>query len=449
MIVGRGPSRAASYPGGVYSVAFKSTPSARLYRKICFGGSTSAGCGCGKSVMRLVVSASPLAPSSKDDLHAAGVADDRPRALERTLAPALPQSSRRPRVYVVEVQERLVPSVARALAGEDERHPRLPLYGPWSHSDVALHLLELRGLPPVRGERAGHLREQVRSVRHPSRHRRARIVVRVLVVAIEQQPRRAVRTLERVHDPRAQRAGLVPRLVQQTEPVRAPGYSAVAQIRLKRRHPRGVRVFVHVCRVRDVPRRCVYPRISPVLRFRPVQLRGLVRAPVDGSRALAHGVVHDRYFICERQRAHLANGLPRAVYDPRPLRESSARDLVRERTLNRGDDHVLPVRRRFAPRVNRALARERRRLSRADGDFHELGRAKVFEQVRVVRVLEEVRVRSRLRDIPAGVRLHPRTARRRRLLRPPSPSFWDDASDDRVRVEPGITLEQRVQPAAG
>jgi hypothetical protein len=68
MIVGNGPSLLTSYPGGVYRVAFRSTPSALLYRRICFGGSTSEGCGCGKSLMRRGRNAAPETepPSSSE-----------------------------------------------------------------------------------------------------------------------------------------------------------------------------------------------------------------------------------------------------------------------------------------------------------------------------------------------------------------------------------------------
>ena len=67
MTVGSGPSRSASYPGGVYSVAFKSTPSARLYLRIRFGGSTSEGCGCGKSLSRRGASFFSSAPPSSSE----------------------------------------------------------------------------------------------------------------------------------------------------------------------------------------------------------------------------------------------------------------------------------------------------------------------------------------------------------------------------------------------
>ena len=255
----------------------------------------------------------------------------------------------------------------------------------------------------------------------------------------------------RVHDPGAARARLVPGLVKDPEPVRAPRDAAVAQVRLEPRDARRRRALraAHVGDVRHVARRRVHARVAAVPRLRPVQLGGLVRAPVDPPRPRAARVVHDGDLVRERQVRHLAHGLAGAVRHPDALREAPAGDLVRKRSKQFLQDDERAVGRRVAPRVHPRLAvPECTTRARFDVYHPKLAPGEVLEQVRVVRVLEQIGVRAGLRDDAAGVCLDARPSRRRRFRRPRRSVRGHHARRDGGGVEPGVGLEERVQTGA-
>ena len=473
MTVGSGPSRSASYPGGGVRSAFKSTPSARL-SKGSASGPPARGAGAQSLSRRGASFFSSAPPSSSEvlrvlargfratgeserlhgDRRAVRVADPGPGPFERVHTVTLPQTPRLPRVEVEQIQKRLVPGVARrrppagarapstSRAGSGLQTRRRRTFAPADRCD-ALFSLGFHPGPSAAGPRSARAGT---AVGHAPRQRRCRARRSCPRSRGRRGAASAVRAPVRVHDPGTDRARLVPGLVQDPEPVRAPRDAAVAQSVSNRATPAAAGPPASCMSATYVTSRATPRRAGARRRARsstaPRSLSGrqLTPATPRGTRCAARG-----------SRPRAAGPPPRARSRRRGSPPRRASGSARPSGLVVENGRAAPrgwrTRRRPATGSHRVHPRlavpERRHDVVSTSTTTNSLKAKCSNRsASCASLSRSAYVRACATN--AGVGLHARPARRRGLGRARRSVRGHNARRDGGGVEPGVGLEERI-----